>query len=373
MRAGFAELEKLAGCRLEGGRGGTKVTGNLTAAAFTHDASREHDAQLHCHLVCANATLDKATGKWYALDNTEMFAAINLAGRVYQAELARRVRALGYEIVEDRVKGRVQGFNIAGVTEDDRRKQSTRRLQIEAEIAKFTAEKGRPPTPRERQVIATSTRARDLAEITTDTVRQKQLAKYPAEDRRRLEGLVTAAKKRGALPARTANHQDLIHWAADHVFERRAVASEKDIIVAAIEENLGSVDVAELRSALRDSGRVVRIGSAEEGRPAEQAPMASVENLRREREAVALVEVTAKQFGPLGKSDALPAYLKEDQRRALERLLESPDGVTALRGPAGPARRRRCRPSTRRSGLPGSGRSMRRPARRPAGPGRGGI
>ena len=335
MRAGFAELEKLAGCRLEGGRGGSRTTGNLVAAAFTHDASRELDAQLHTHLVCANATFDKATGRWYALENTEMFAAINLAGRVYQAELARQVRALGYEIEEDRVNGRVQGFNIVGMSEEDRRRQSTRREQIEAEIAKFTAEKGRPPTAGERHVMATETRGRKLSEIATAEVRQKQRAKYSAADLRRLEDLVAAAKKRGALPARKANHRDLIEWAADHVFERKAVASEKDLIVAAIEENLGSADVAELRAALRDSPRIVGIGPAADGRPAEQAPVASAENLLREREALALVESSAKQFAPLGKSDRLPAYLKEDQRRALEKLLSSADGVTALRGPAG--------------------------------------
>ena len=335
MRAGFAELEKLAGYRLEGGRGGTKITGNLVAAAFTHDASRELDAQLHTHLVCANATFDTATGKWYALENSEMFAAINLAGRVYQAELARQVRALGYEIEEDRVNGRVQGFNIAGMTEEDRRRQSTRRLQIEAEIAKFTAEKGRPPTAGERHVMATETRGRKLSEITTAEVRQKQRDKYSAADLRRLEGLVSSAKKRGALPARKANHRSIIEWAADHVFERKAVASEKDLIVAAIEENLGSADVAELRAALRASPRIARIGPAPDGRAAEQAPVASAENLLREREAIALVESFAKRFAPLGKSDRLPAYLKDDQRLALERLLSSTDGVTALRGPAG--------------------------------------
>ena len=124
----------------------------------------------------------------------DRFSAINLAGRVYQAELARRIRGLGYEIEEDRVNGKVQGFNIVGVTESDRRLQSTRRLQIEAEIAKFVAEKGRQPTGGERHVMATETRGRKLSEITTDEVRAKQLAKYSEADRLRLAGIVEAAQ-----------------------------------------------------------------------------------------------------------------------------------------------------------------------------------
>jgi conjugative relaxase-like TrwC/TraI family protein len=337
--AGFAELESLAARQgLDAGLGGARepiITGNLVAAAFTHDASRELEAQIHTHLVCANATFDRKTGTWHALENGEIFASINLAGRVYQAELARRVRALGYEIIEDRVNGRVQGFNVVGVTEEDRRRQSTRRLQIEAEIAKFVAEKGRPPTAGERHVMATDTRANKLSEITTEEVRQKQLAKYSDADRRRLAALVAAAQGRGALAPRPANHRAMIEWAADHVFERKAVATEKDLIVAAIEENLGSADVAGLRGALRSSRRIAQIAPAPEGKAAEQASVASVENLLREREAIGLVDRAAKQFNPLGRSDRLPAYLKDDQRRALEELLASGDGVAALRGPAG--------------------------------------
>jgi len=339
MKAGFAELERLAA--RQGPRGeheGVRdpvMTGNLVAAAFTHDASRELDAQLHTHLVCANATFDPKTKEWYALENAEMFRSINLAGRVYQAELARRIRGLGYEIEEDRVNGKVQGFNIVGVTEADRRLQSTRRLQIEAEIAKFVEEKGRQPTAGERHVMATETRGRKLSEITTDEVRAKQLAKYSESDRRRLAGLVEAAQGRGALPTPDVNHRELIEWAAEHLFERESVVSEKSLLVAAIEENLGTADVMQLRAALRESTAIVQVALAPEGRAAEQALVTSLENLLREREAIALVEVTAGQFDPLGRSDRLPSSLKEDQRIALERLLASGDGVVALRGPAG--------------------------------------
>jgi hypothetical protein len=49
----------------------SELTGNICAAAFTHDASRALDPQLPTHFVIANATCDR-TGKWYALNEYEM-------------------------------------------------------------------------------------------------------------------------------------------------------------------------------------------------------------------------------------------------------------------------------------------------------------
>ena len=70
------------------------VTGNICAAAFTHDASRALDPQLHTHFVIANATRDQ-TGKWYALNEYEMVRAVRYAGKVYQNEMARAVDGVG--------------------------------------------------------------------------------------------------------------------------------------------------------------------------------------------------------------------------------------------------------------------------------------
>ena len=67
----------------------SEVTGNICAAAFTHDASRALDPQLHTHFVIANATCDR-TGKWYALNEYEMVRAVRYAGKVYQNEMAQR-------------------------------------------------------------------------------------------------------------------------------------------------------------------------------------------------------------------------------------------------------------------------------------------
>ena len=80
-------------------------TGNICAAAFTHDASRVLDPQLHTHFVIANATRSQ-TGKWYALNEYEMVRAIRYVGKVYQNEMARAVMELGYAIRQSAGKWR---------------------------------------------------------------------------------------------------------------------------------------------------------------------------------------------------------------------------------------------------------------------------
>ena len=121
----FAELERFAARRVRGGKAAwseqVAFTGNLCAARFEHDASRALDAQLHTHLVTANATFDAKADRWFALTEREMLSAVRYAGKVYQNELALRVLAAGYQIESVRNdRGVIEGFEIVGVTAADR-------------------------------------------------------------------------------------------------------------------------------------------------------------------------------------------------------------------------------------------------------------
>jgi conjugative relaxase-like TrwC/TraI family protein len=86
-RCALAELEKFAAVQVrQGGRKCRETTGNLSVAAFRHDASRELDPQLHTHFVVANASYDPASWRWLALETHDMFKAIRYAGKCYQNE-----------------------------------------------------------------------------------------------------------------------------------------------------------------------------------------------------------------------------------------------------------------------------------------------
>ena len=342
VRVALAELERYAG-RQDNHRNKdgswtreTVTTGNVVAAEFTHDASRELDAQLHTHLVCANATFDEKTGKWHALENGDMYRSIALAGRIYQSEMAQRVQALGYSIVEDREKGVVQGFEIAGVTEQDRAIQSTRRAQIDAEIAKFKDEnEGRKPTPGQIHVMATDTRGKKLSEITTEEVREKQLAKHSETDQQRLQKIVSDARS-GIVPVRAAGSsaREIIEYAVEHLLERKAVVTRKDVMTFALQESLGSATVTQLRKALEQSPLVISL-APQADKPAEFGRITTVAQLERENESGRIIAETAGKFAPMERGAELSAGLGDDQKAAVKEILNTRDGVHALIGRAG--------------------------------------
>ena len=183
-RTALAELEKFAAIQAgQGRRKRREITGNICAAAFRHDASRELDPQLHTHFVVANATWDPRSKRWLALETHDIFKAIRYCGKVYQNELAQACRRLGYEIETVRnAKGLVEGFEIKGVSEEIRQRFSKRRAEVEAAIDKFVAERGRQPNPAEIAQLASETRSAKLKEITTPQVRQLQRSQLSSSE-----------------------------------------------------------------------------------------------------------------------------------------------------------------------------------------------
>src|SRR3990167_6032461 len=179
------ELESLAARQVDVlGRKHLQFTGNLAAALFHHDSSRALDPQLHTHCVVANATFDEGKNEWVALSEFEMLKAIRYGGKVYQNELAKRVKDLGYEIVERRnEKGIIEGFEIDGVTGDIRKLFSKRRAVIEKEIEAFKEKVGRLPSPAEISVLTRASReSKKLTEISTEKVRAKQRKELAIEE-----------------------------------------------------------------------------------------------------------------------------------------------------------------------------------------------
>ena len=118
------EAETYAASRVrQAGANEDRPTGNLVLAVYHHDTSRELDPQLHTHAVAANLTFDGTEGRWKALQASEIYERRAYLSEVYRNALAREVRALGYEIENQRdAKGRDAGFEIRGVPRGATRK-----------------------------------------------------------------------------------------------------------------------------------------------------------------------------------------------------------------------------------------------------------
>ena len=96
----------------------------IAAAIYTHFASRALDPQLHAHAFVFN--LGKRPGSnWSALDGKPQFEAKMSTGALFRAELAWRLKGLGFAVEPD---GRY--FRIHGISDAQREALSTRSREI---------------------------------------------------------------------------------------------------------------------------------------------------------------------------------------------------------------------------------------------------
>ena len=306
----------------------SEITGNICAAAFTHDASRALDPQLHTHFVIANATRSP-NGRWYALNEFEMIKAVRYAGKVYQNELARSVRELGYEIREVRENGNVTGFEIAGISDELCQRYSKRREEIDREIARYERERGREPTVKEISLITRETRSPGLKEIATPEVLAGQRGQLlPGE----WEQLLTLRQNGRPKRIETAGEKEALDVSVNHLFERQSVLKEHDVLAEALNQSLGHLDLRKLKGLVQagESG-LIRL-TPEGGLLGE---FATRQGLALEQWSVAYVNAQKGRCAALNPDFFPGGNLSSEQRNAVREILSTKDRVFSFRGVAG--------------------------------------
>lgn len=133
------------------GQGGQEAEPvRLIAVEYQHSASRAQDPHLHSHLLVMNLAL-RADGTWGTIESRWLYQHRQAAGHLYQAELAARLRALGFAIQ----RGRGATFEVAGVPPALRAAWSQRHAQMAAhgatgqsKAAEWAFQKDRPEKAR---------------------------------------------------------------------------------------------------------------------------------------------------------------------------------------------------------------------------------
>lgn len=333
VREALAESEGYAGSRVRlNGANENRTTGNWIVAAYRHDTSRELDPQLHTHAVTANLTYDGAEGRWKALQASGLYERRAYLTEVYRNALANEVRNLGYEIEPRRdSRGRDLGFEIRGVSDELRERFSQRSAQRDAAIEEFKEQHGRNPTDNEVAVLVRESRADKLMEIATEEVRQQQQARLSPEELHSLEHLRYGSQDHSQENAHemVAASNSLQH-AKDHLFERRSVVYDHELLTEALRYGRGKVDLGQLRGALeieKSNGTVIHAGDR----------LATHESLDREQRMVAMVNHGIDQYARLGGTHEFqPSERQRDEQwRAAQQVLDSRDFAINLRGAAG--------------------------------------
>jgi conjugative relaxase-like TrwC/TraI family protein len=324
-RFALKELERYAGARIRaGGSQQDRETGNIVAGEFLHNSSRDLDPQLHTHFTIFNATFDPAERRWKALQTSEMFAANHYATEVYRNDLAARLHALGYETVRTTVKGR-DSFEIKGVSPALCRRFSKRADERDAMVAKMERELGRKLSNNEISHVVHQTRSKKLKGITTEEVRHRQLAQLSRSEIHSLQAVRRAADGSPRPFAQRAGEEESLDYATSHVFERRSVVSREDLLEAALIHGRGQVDLRQLKERLDSRSDFLRVGKDISTRDILKGELTLIRTVNEGKDSLAPVN---RQFVP-------SAHLGEDQRSAVEFVLQSRDRFTGVRGLAG--------------------------------------
>ncbi|PYR98490.1 MAG: hypothetical protein DMG15_21650 [Acidobacteria bacterium] len=323
------QLESHAAVRVrKNGANEDRTTGSLLLAIYHHVSSRELDPQLHTHAVAANLSYDGTEVCWKALQASGIYERTAYLTEVYRNALARKVRALGFEIENRRdVKGRDTGFEIRGISDDLLTKYSQRSHQRDKAIQQFIRQNGREPTANEVAVLIRESRAEKLIEISTAEVRKRQRDRLTPIESREIEKLKFRAADR---EIDLESGQMSLAYAKDHTFERVSVGRDYDLLAEGLRHGRGRIDHEELKGRLsieESSGAILRDGKE----------VATAESLQRERDMIQRINRGIAAFPHLGgiRTFVPSNSLRPDQKDAISFVLQSRDGAVSICGAAG--------------------------------------
>ena len=319
-RLAFRELEIFAATRVRKQAKLTdRTTGNLIAGAFTHTSSRALDPQLHTHFTVFNATYDAVEKCWKALEARGMYDAIRYGTAVYRNELAKRVQQIGYQIRPAR-----HGFEIEGVSEEVMQRFSKRAQQCAAVVKELEQKLGRKLSKNAVAHAVHQSRANKITGISTAELREQQLAQLSAAERESLATLRASAHS-NRLPRIALVENQVLNHAIEHVFERKSVVPEYELLNVALTHRLGDVDLKHLKAAVKHSQNLVKTAHG----------WSTQQILATELALIQTVNEGCDSVAPLHPGYRVADWLGEDQRRAIYHVLRTSDRITGLKGLAG--------------------------------------
>jgi conjugative relaxase-like TrwC/TraI family protein len=318
------ELEKFAETRVrKDGANSERVTGTCVSAMFRHDTSRELDPHLHTHCIVLNATFDWDEQRWKALHATGMYRAQKFAENVYYHELAKGLKHLGYSL-----ENNARDFEISGVPSSAIALFSKRHRQIDEETKKRVEAEGLRGNEKElRKQIAHDKRRRKIKHAPVDALRPRWTAEMNDTERAALDG-IKPDKLPPLLPSSVApDIAGMVAWADAHVFERKAVTTDYELMACALAHGRGeNFSVDEVADA---------VARADYVRDATSRKLTSQPVRDCEWDIVCATLEGRNSYAPFVGNIATSGNLSADQRHAVEEILRSQDFITLFQGGAG--------------------------------------
>jgi conjugative relaxase-like TrwC/TraI family protein len=342
VETALSVLEKrYAQTRISTDQGRQRITtGNMIAAVFPHNTSRELEPQLHSHCVVINAT-QLPDGQWRSFSNEEVVQNQKLLGQIYQNELAHGLKQIGYDI-ELKAHGQ---FEIAGYSAELLGVFSTRRHQIEELIQTWEAERT-PILDANGNPIASRTARYEAA-----TLRSRK-AKPTAVSRNKLQrGWSAFLQLKGielpATPGYELDYQSeqltlaldsppvtaemLVESGIEHCSERESVFRKTKLERFVFENHLGEQKFSELEDAIAQSTDLIQV---------DKLRCTTQSALHLELNTIRLMQQGQGELEAIAPDHEIQSYLEnknltEGQREAVKLAIATEDQFIAIQGVAG--------------------------------------
>lgn len=248
-----------------------------------------------------------------------MYEAIRYGTAVYRNELAKQVQAIGYSI-----RPAKHGFEIEGVNDDVLKRFSKRSQEVRKVVLEMEQKLGRKLSNNAVALAVHQSRSKKTKGISSMEVRQRQLAQLQPGELQALEKLSTSVQTTAQVRQVQSEREALSHAIA-HVFERKSVIPEHELLDAALSHRLGEVDLPQLKAAVKAEADLVK---TEHG-------FSTKAILTTELDLTQTVNSACGAVVPLHPGYRVSDWLNEDQRRAIYHILRTSDRITGLRGLAG--------------------------------------
>jgi conjugative relaxase-like TrwC/TraI family protein len=316
------------------GKGGTQAeqTGSGLWAAHRHEDARPVNGhtgmQIHTHAILLNVTKGR-DGQMRAIDLAFGNDGIKLAGATYRAELATELRALGLELRQSK-----EGFELAGISDEQIEAASARSAQVEAQLEKWGLDRD-TATSAQRTAANLSTRE-DKRQLSQD----EQRWEWWQEARDLAIAIETPVPESVTVTEPEAAAEALAH-AADHLSERESVMFTNRVQLEALLHGMHrGVTLDKVAQEIESGVRTSRLYVAGQDR------IVTRETLRTEARVLERIAAGRSTSTPITTAEGARARIEArekingfqftaGQRAAVAATLTSADQCVAIVGAAG--------------------------------------
>jgi conjugative relaxase-like TrwC/TraI family protein len=311
-------------------------TGNGLFATFMHSTSRANDPHLHTHTLTLNMT--QADAGYRAVFNDPIFKDQTLINYIYQSELARNVRALGYAINND-AKGK---WEIAGFSDQWVERFSTRSREIDEALEHVKGSDSENGAKKRDRAQKSSRDAKDL-NLSVEELRGRWQNKVSRQEI--LKSVEAAKSMEQHLGDREFSARKFITIAYNAIHENESTFTRQDAVKVALELSRGQYTVADIDMAFYDAVKdkeLEHLKVHKNKKGLETIIYTSRKMRLTEQNVVKLFGKHRDDLSPAVDLKAVRdflntdyAYFTDGQRNVVENILTSSSRFTIVQGDAG--------------------------------------